>query len=237
MSSQLLKYALLVSIATGLSAYSAAADDELKTSTTSTVEKADHKTTSFIKDAARDNELELALTEIGNRKAQNPELKSFIQDMQQDHTLAKQQLQPLAQKYGVALDETALKEKAQKAAGKLENEFGAEFDKKFSELALKLHQKDIEKYHDAANNLQTPDVRQYAQDMLPKLRQHFQHATTVASAVGVDQATITSYTKKLPPAVGGSELDDQGMRSKPHDASKETGQGAGARDQTTPRYP
>lgn len=195
------KYALLLSCAASLTAYNSIADDQ----TSSTVAKADHKTTSFLKGAARDNDQEIALAEIGSRKAQNPELKSFCQMLQQDHTQAAQQLQPIAQKYGVSTDQ--LKDKSNHEVTKLEKESGAKFDKEFATLMLKEHQKDIEKFQEAANKIQEPDVKQFAQTMLPKLREHFQHAESVAKAVGVDQSTISSYSKRVGDAMGGSGSD------------------------------
>jgi uncharacterized protein (DUF305 family) len=72
---------------------------------------------------------------------------------------------------------------------------GPEFDKKFATDMLKDHQKAISKFEKAASKLQEADVKQYAETMLPKLREHLQKAETVARQVGVDQSTISSYTK------------------------------------------
>lgn len=207
------KYALLVSCVAGFTAFNgtAATSDDARSSassSSSTAVKADHKTVSFLKEAARGNDLEIALAELGSRKAQNSELKSFCQMLQQDHTQAAQQLQPIAQKYGVAIDQS-LKHKENREVTKLEKESGANFDREFATLMLKDHQKDIEKYQDAANKLQEADVKQYAQTILPKLREHFQHAETVAKAVGVDQSTISSYSKKVGEAMGGAGSEDK----------------------------
>src|SRR5690242_10247108 len=57
------------------------------------------KEAGFIRDAARANDSEVALAEIGVSKAQNADLKTFCQQMQQDHIQANKNLQPLAQKY------------------------------------------------------------------------------------------------------------------------------------------
>src|SRR6185369_13348751 len=78
---------------------------------------------------------------------------------------------------------------------------------------------EIKKFEDAATKLQETDVKQYAQTTLPKLRQHFDRAVTVARAVGVDQSTISSYSKKVPSAVGGTS-----------DSDLDTTKGAGAAD-------
>ena len=177
--------------------------------------KADSKTTDFIKEAAKINDSEIALGELGARKAENPDLKAFSQQMQQDHTQANQQLQPIAQKYGVSLEQP-IKGKAHHEVAKLEKASGANFDKEFATAMLKNHEKAYQKFQKAATELSDPEVKQYAETMLPKLRQHFDRAATVAQEVGVSQSTISSYSKKLPPAVGGTSEEQN------------TSQGAGA---------
>ena len=187
-------------------------DKQTSTSSSTT----DRAASRFIKDAARDNEMEISLAQVGAQKAENTDLKSFCQKLQQDHTQANQELQPLAQKYGVTIEQTRSSERE---ANKFEKETsGAKFDQKLATELLKNHQKDIAKFEKASSQVQETDVKQYIDNMLPKLREHFQHAETVAKAVGVDQSTISSYVRKTPGAVGGT-ADEQG-----------TQQGAGSKD-------
>src|SRR5690242_19285497 len=65
------------------------------------------------------------------------------------------------------------------------------------------HQKAISKFDKASQELQSADVKQYAETMLPKLREHFQKAADIARTVGVAPSTISAIAKKLP-AVGGT---------------------------------
>lgn len=95
-------------------------------------------------------------------------------------------------------------EKAQKHLEKLQKAEASSFDKEFATEILKAHQKDIKQFSKAAQELQESDVKQFAQDQLPKLQQHFQTASQVAQTVGVDEATVTSLNKDLPQAVGGT---------------------------------
>src|ERR1041385_9238616 len=60
--------------------------------------------------------------------------------------------------------------------GRLEKLTGAEFDKEYAKAMLKEHQQDISTFEKAAEKVQEADIKQYAQDMLPKLRSHFKHA-------------------------------------------------------------
>jgi len=227
-----LKTACILTTVTGLSALSARAADTATTpgtpSETSTYETtgrsaiADHTAKGFIKEAFKGNQMEIDMAGVGLSKAQNPELKAFCQLLQTDHTKANQQLQPIAQKYGVAVNASTREHEV----NKFEKETaGAEFDKKFATEMIKDHQKDIKKFERAASKLQEADVKEYAETMLPKLREHLQKAQTVALAVGVDQSTISSMTRNSS-GVGGT-VDDQSSQVGTGTSGK-TQQGAGA---------
>jgi putative membrane protein len=220
MRTEITKYALLLSLAAGLSSVSTAlgAHDDSTSTTGAATTKLSKKASAFLKEAARDNQLEMALADLGSRKAQNSELKQFSEQIKQDHSQVAQQIQPIAQKYGVALDQ----HEKQKEVTKLEKETGAEFDKKYAELMLKTHQQNIEKFHNAATEVEEADVKQFAQSTLPKLHQHFQHAERVATMVGVDQNTISSYSRKVSTAMGGTSDVPEGSSG----SSTEKGSGA-----------
>jgi len=210
-----LKNACIVTTVTGLTVLTAQAADSTATTTTpsgtSTYETtgrsavADHTAKGFIKEAFRDNQMEIDMAGVGVTKAQNADLKAFCQQLQQDHTKANQELQPIAQKYGVT-ENASMREHA---VNKFEKETaGPEFDKKFATEMIKDHQKDIKKFERAASKLQEADVKQYAENMLPKLREHLQKAETVAAAVGVDQSTISSLTRNSSGLGGTAEQEN-----------------------------
>jgi putative membrane protein len=240
-----LKTACILTTITGLSALAVQAADTQTTtgsstsgatttsgSSTSTSDSASasHAAKSFIKDAYRDNQMEIDMAAVGIQKAQNANLKSFCQEIQKDHTQANQELQPLAQKYGVT---EAQSRSHEHEVNKFEKETsGADFDKKFATEMLKSHEKDISKFEKAAAKLEEADVKQYAETMLPKLRQHLQHASTVAREVGVDQSTISSYTSKSSNIGGTTDTRESTTGSA---TSGKTDQGSGSKDlQNTP---
>jgi len=230
-----LKTACILTTVTGLSALSARAADTSSTTTTTTPSSgtstyettgrsatADHTAKGFIKEAYRDNQMEVEMAGVGLSKAQNAELKSFCQQLQTDHTQANQQLQTIAQKYGVSVNASTREHEVNKFE---KVTAGPEFDKKFATEMIKDHQKDIKKFERAASKLQEADVKQYAETMLPKLREHLQKAETVALAVGVEQSTISSLTRNSS-GVGGT-ADDQSSQIGTGTSGK-TQQGAGA---------
>ncbi len=226
-----LKHALLITTAAGLATVTSQAfaqqnnqtygstSDRSQSSGATGSEKLNSSASRFIKEAARGNDMEISMGEIGARKAQNPELKAFCEQLQQDHTKANEQLKPIAQKYGVTIEQSQGRHHEHELTSLDKEASGAKWDQKFATEMLKDHQKDIQKYERASSEIQQPDLKQYVQQTLPVLQQHFQRAETVAKAVGVSDSTISSYAKKLPASVGGTS--DQNFKSQ---------QGAGAKD-------
>lgn len=228
-----LKTACVITTITSLATLAARAEDQQGTSGTpgyqSKIESTlgEFAAKGFIKEAYRDNQMELQLAGIGQNKAQNAELKTYCEQIQKHHTQANKDLQPLAQKYGVTEDQSWLREHE---VNKFEKESsGPEFDKNLATEMLKSHQKALGRFERAALKLKETDVKQYAENMLPKLREHLQHGATVAQAVGVDPSTISSIMSKTPAVGGTGENQEFGTGSK-----TEKGTGAKQPEPTPP---
>jgi putative membrane protein len=161
------------------------------------------KGSSFIKEASEGNQAEIATAQLAQEKSQNPEVKNLAQMIQNDHQQAQAKLQTIAQAHGVTLEEKPTWSQ-RRAQAKLEKLNGADFDQQYTKDMLEDHVTDIKKFEKASQDIQDADVKQYAQDTLPHLRDHLRHAETAAKAVGVDQSTISSITKGLPEGVGGT---------------------------------
>jgi len=157
---------------------------------------------SFLREAIAGNSAEIALAEVAERKSENPDVKQLAQMIRKDHRQANEKLKPLAESHGLAINQP-LDSKHQKQLERFQKMSGAEFDKAYVTDMLKDHQKDIGKYQNAIENVTESDVQQYAQNTLPTLRQHLQHAENAARSVGMDQTTITSILKKSN-AMGGT---------------------------------
>jgi putative membrane protein len=155
----------------------------------------DRKDTSFLKEAARGNESEVQMGQLGQEKAQNTEVKQLAQRLQQDHTKANQDLMQIAQKEGVTLPSETRKE--EREATRLQDQTGPNFDKAFAEYAIKDHEKDIEKYQKALQNCKDPALQAYIQQNLPVLKEHLQMARNAGAAVGVDQHLLNSADRFL----------------------------------------
>ena len=183
--------------------------------------KLSSKGASFVKEASAGNESEIALAQLAQTKAQNPEVKNLAQMLQQDHQQAQEKLQTIAQAHGIQLDNSPTWTQ-KRTQSKLEKLSRADFDQQYTKDMLEDHATDIKKFQKASTTIEDADVKQYAQEMLPKLQSHLQHSESAAKSAGVDQSTISSYTKSVSGAVGGTGENG------------ENSSGAGKQDTTKP---
>lgn len=157
---------------------------------------------SFIKDAVRGNNSEIAMAEIAERKAQNAQVKQYAEMLRRDHKKANDELEPIAQAHGVAVTSTEASMHEEKTHD-LNQVSGSEFDKAYIKDMLRDHQKDIGKFEKASQNLREPDVKRYAEKTLTTLRQHLQRAKQAAQAIGISESEVSSILNESPEAVGG----------------------------------
>jgi putative membrane protein len=182
--------------------------------------KLSSKGASFVKEASAGNQSEIALAQLAQSKAQNPEVKNLAEMIQKDHQQAQEKLQTIAQAHNVTLDTTPSWTQ-RRAQSKLEKLSGAEFDQQYAKDMLEDHAADIKKFEKASQNIEDSDVKQYAQEILPKLQTHLQHTASAAKSAGVDQSTISSYTKDIPGAVGGTGENNESSRGAGQNAPRQ----------------
>jgi len=169
------------------------------------------KGSSFVKEASAGNQSEIALAQLAQQKAQNPEVKNLAAMLQQDHQQAQEKLQTIAQTHGLTLDQSPTWTQ-RRTQGKLEKLTGAEFDQQYAKDMLEDHVTDIKKFQKAAQNVEDTDVKQYAQEILPKLQTHLVHAESAAKSAGVDESTINSLTKDVQTGMGGTGENQENSR-------------------------
>ena len=134
----------------------------------------------FVEDAAKGNRAEVELGKMVASKAKDPAVKQFAQMMVNDHTDALNQLQKLAQSKNITLPD-GLPSDAQDLQQKLSSDQGKQLEKDYMDGMVQDHQKDVQEFQDASQNLKDPDLKQWAGTMLPKLQQHLAKAQAVDS--------------------------------------------------------
>ena len=137
----------------------------------------------FLKEAAAGGMEEVQLGRLAVQKAANADVKNFGQRMVDDHSKANDRLKQLAAQKGVALP-AALPPEMKKDIDKLSKLSGAAFDKMYMSMMVKDHKKDVSEFKKETTKADDANVKSFAQQTLPTLREHLQMARSVASKVG-----------------------------------------------------
>jgi putative membrane protein len=81
---------------------------------------------------------------------------------------------------------------AQDLQQKLSSEQGKQFEKDYMSGMVEDHQKDVQEFQDASQNLKDSDLKQWAGTMLPKLQQHLAKAQAVDSKLNGKASSSSS---------------------------------------------
>ena len=130
--------------------------------------------------AAQGSMSEVALGHMAGEKATNPDVKAFGARMITDHGRATEDLKQLALKKGLALP-AVVGEEASKTADDLVNKVGRDFDRSYMTEMIRDHEKDVKEFEAAASAVTDPDLKAWAAQTLPTLREHLEMAKQVES--------------------------------------------------------
>ncbi|HEY1042445.1 MAG TPA: DUF4142 domain-containing protein [Telluria sp.] len=144
-----------------------------------TLNRADSKA---IVDMAMANMAEVEMGKMAQSKGTSEQVKSYGQQMIDDHGKALSEVQALAQAKGVTLP-TALDDKHRRAADKLGAMSGAAFDKAYMERAgVKDHKAVHARLGKIESSAKDPDVKALATKMKPVVQQHLNSAQQMSKA-------------------------------------------------------
>ena len=140
---------------------------------------ADKKT---ITDMALANMAEVETGKLALSKSQNPEVKTYAQQMIDDHTKAMTEVQALAQQKGVTLP-TELDPKHKAMSAKLEKLSGEAFDREYMKSAgVADHKATHAKLQKGSKGAKDPDVKALAAKLMPTVEQHLKAAQQMSPA-------------------------------------------------------
>ena len=117
---------------------------------------------------------------LAMQKSHNSDVKDFANMIQSDHTNALEDLTDLMKDKNVPQPRTMSPE-TKMDIEKMTGLSGAEFDREFVNMMVADHQKMVEMFRDQAAIAQNPDVKKYAEDLLPKLEMHLEKAQKLQS--------------------------------------------------------
>ncbi|MFN7992397.1 MAG: DUF4142 domain-containing protein [Bryobacteraceae bacterium] len=144
----------------------------------------------FLKTAAEANMTEAHLGKMAQDQASTDAVKNFGQTLVQDHTKAYDELTAVANKAGESIPK-GIDVRKDHAIGLLSREKGTGFDRQFARHEVQDHERTIAEFRREADRGQNPDLKSYAQRMIPALEDHLhkaqeleksEHQTASASA-------------------------------------------------------
>jgi putative membrane protein len=144
--------------------------------------KADQK---IVMDMAQGNMAEIAVAKLALGKSQNDEVKTYAQQMIDDHTTALGAVQELATAKGLSMPADV--DKTHKAmAGQLEAKSGDAFDKAYmAQGGVADHKKMHSMLAAAEKKASDPDVKALAAKILPTVDQHLKAARQMGRHKGM----------------------------------------------------
>jgi putative membrane protein len=153
-------------------------------SATGSLSKADQK---FVMDIARGNLAEIEIAKLALSKSQNDQVKTFAQQMIDDHTKAQAEVEKLASAKGVTMpSEPDKKHKA--LLDKLSALSGDAFDKAYwAQAGIADHKKMHSLLASAQAKAKDPDVKALAAKLMPTVDQHLKAAQQISSAKGTSK--------------------------------------------------
>lgn len=134
----------------------------------------------FLRDAAHAGIAEVQASQLAATKSSDAAVKEFAQQMITDHTNANNKLKQLAAAKGISLP-TEPSAVQMKSIQSLKDLAGSKFDRQFmAEFGTKAHQEAVALFRKETEGGQDNDVKSFAQQTLPTLEKHLQHATRVS---------------------------------------------------------
>jgi putative membrane protein len=135
----------------------------------------------FIAKAAEGDMAEVAEGKIAGQNGQSPTVKEFGGRMVHDHTSINDNLQRIAAGKGVRVPDK-LDSSGEKGIDKLQGLSGTKFDKAYSKQQVSDHKKAIKAFEKEAKSGSDSDLKGFAEQTLPTLREHLKLAQAAESA-------------------------------------------------------
>lgn len=138
----------------------------------------------FITEAAQDGKLEVELGQLAQQRAASSDVKQFAQRMIRDHSQGNNQLKRLAAQKNVTIP-SDLDVQFKAVRDMLSNLSGKNFDQTYMKYMVEDHEGDVSfRFPMEAQHGEDRDVKAWAAQTLPTLREHLQMARSIANKPG-----------------------------------------------------
>jgi putative membrane protein len=127
--------------------------------------------------AADGGMLDVKLGELAKANSPTPNVKQFGEKMVSDNSKVNEELKKIASDKKISLPDR-LSDKSQKCYNKLSKKTGDDFDKSYMKWMVKDHKMDLWKFQKEAKKGKDPDIKKFADDKVPMLKNHLEVAKT-----------------------------------------------------------
>jgi putative membrane protein len=131
----------------------------------------------FIEQVASTNLAEIKLARLALDKSESATVRTYAQTVIDDHEKAAGQLKTIAKDEKFP-EPTSMETLDQQSYDKLSTLTGKDFDTEYMKLMVKGHEKAIDTFQKASNQLSNPELKQFAAKTLPTLKEHKDMAKT-----------------------------------------------------------
>lgn len=150
-------------------------------------------TQEFVTKAAVGGMFEIQSSQLALQKSQDQSIRAFAQKMIDDHTKADDQLKSVAKGEKVP---TSLDQQHEQMLKILQADTGSHFTEQFKQMQVLAHQQTIDVFQSYAEHGGNRQIKQFAEQTLPTLKQHLQmaqHITMANSANGSEQSSAGTH--------------------------------------------
>jgi putative membrane protein len=166
-------------------------------------------TSDFVQSVAISDMFEVQAGQLATEKAQSGDVKSFGQRMVDDHTKTTKELKTLIADKDIKAElPSKLDSEHQAMLDKLTGLSGNQFDKAYMQSQVKGHEKAVSLFEAYAASGENKDLKSWANDTLPTLKDHLKEAKNVTAQV--NQVAEATQTDKM-------AVDNQPTRSANND--------------------
>jgi putative membrane protein len=158
---------LLMTLAASIGFYAAEAQDK----------SADTTARYFIIQASIGNLQEVAMGRLAVQQAVSPEVKAFATRMVADHSKAEEQLMQLVKARGFQIPREATDPPVEDMM--LKNTPAKDFDRVYVHMMVPGHRQTVQMFEKYALTGKDPDVKAFAQQTLPVLKEHLASVTAM----------------------------------------------------------
>ena len=131
----------------------------------------------FIIEASIGNLQEVAMGRLASDQAIHPEVKAFARRMVTDHSKAQAELMHLVESRGFQIPPEATNAPSEDLM--LKNTPARDFDRVYVHMMVPDHRQTIQLFEKYALTGKDPDVRAFAQQILPGLKEHLASITSI----------------------------------------------------------